>query len=62
MKLTRLIFLAMAMILPAATVSTVARAADEAPAEGGAKKKSKKKAKKGDDKGGDKAEKTDEAK
>ena len=43
MKLTRIIFIALAIVLP--TTWTVARAEEPAPAEGGAKKE--KKAKKG---------------
>jgi len=44
MKLTRIVFIALAVLLP--TSWTVARAADEAPAAGGEAKKEKK-AKKG---------------
>jgi len=53
MTFTRMIFLALAVLLP--TSWTVAKAEDEKPADDGGKKKSKKKAKKGEDKG-DKAE------
>jgi hypothetical protein len=59
MKLTRILFLALAVLLPAGTISTVAHAGDEAPAEGGAKKKSKKKSKKGAEDGAGKTEKTE---
>ena len=51
MKLTRIVFIALAILLP--TSWTVAKAADEAPADGAKKEKKAKKGKKGDAAGGD---------
>ena len=51
MKLTRIIFIALAIVLPASW--TIAKAGDEAPADGAKKEKKAKKGKKGDAAGGD---------
>jgi hypothetical protein len=55
MKLIRIVFLGLAVLLP--TSWTIAQAADEAPAGEAKPAKKGKKKKEGEDKGGDKAEK-----